>query len=178
MATTDTLFRPFAPKSLSIPNRIVMAPMSRSFAIDGIPAQPQADYYRRRAEGGVGLILGESAVVDRPSAANEPTVPSFYGTQALAGWRGIIDAVHSAGGRMGAQLMHAGSIKSSAIDWEPSSLPESPSGLVTSNIPRGTAMSEEAVADTVAAFAQAAADAKHLGFDTIEMHGAHGYLID
>jgi 2,4-dienoyl-CoA reductase-like NADH-dependent reductase (Old Yellow Enzyme family) len=178
MLATDTLFRPFALKSLSVPNRIVMAPMTRSFAIDGIPRQAQADYYRRRAEGGVGLILSEAAMVDRPSAGNEPTVPSFYGKPALAGWRGVIDAVHAAGGRMGPQFMHAGSVKSSAIDWEPAILPESPSGLVTSDIPRGTAMSEEAVADTVAAFAKAAGHAKRLGFDTIEMHGAHGYLID
>ena len=178
MSSTDTLFRPFALKSLSLPNRIVVAPMSRSLAIDGIPGQAQADYYRRRAEGGVGLILSEAAFVDRPSARNESTVPFFHGEKALAGWERVIGDVHAAGGRMGTQFMHAGSVKSTATDWEPDSLPESPSGLLTKDLKRGQAMTEEAIADTVTAFVRAALDAKRLGFDTLELHGAHGYLFD
>lgn len=79
---------------------------------------------------------------------------------------------------MGPQLMHAGSVKSFSNDWEPDELPESPSGIVAANIHRGTAMTDDAIANTIAAFAQAAADAKRIGFDTVEIHGGHGYLID
>jgi 2,4-dienoyl-CoA reductase-like NADH-dependent reductase (Old Yellow Enzyme family) len=77
---------------------------------------------------------------------------------------------------MAPQLWHTGSTKFQ--DWEPASPVESPSGLLAPDQPRGDAMSEEAIADTVAAFAKAAVNAKHLGFDAVEVHGAHGYLID
>jgi 2,4-dienoyl-CoA reductase-like NADH-dependent reductase (Old Yellow Enzyme family) len=89
----------------------------------------------------------------------------------------VIDSVHTAGGRMGPQLWHTGSTKGMS-GWQPEGDVESPSGLVAPGQPRGAAMSEEDIADTAAAFAKAAADAKKLGFDTIEIHGAHGYLID
>jgi len=89
----------------------------------------------------------------------------------------VIDAVHGAGGKMGPQIWHTGSTKS-AGGWEPESPVESPSGLLAPGAPRGETMTDEAIADTVAAFASASADAKRLGFDLVELHGAHGYLID
>jgi len=173
----DVLFRPFQLGSLELANRIVMAPMTRTFAPGGVPGEANASYYRRRAEGGVGLILSEGTVVGRPASRNEPAIPFFHGEAALAGWQGVIDAVHAAGGKMGPQLWHTGSTAGRS-GWEPDAPVESPSGLLAPGMPRGQAMSEEAIADTVAAFARAAADAKRLGFDTIEIHGAHGYLID
>ena len=176
--STETLFRPFRLKSLAMKNRIVMAPMTRSMAPNGIPGQPQVDYYRRRAEADVGLILSEGTVIDRPVSRNDPNLPSFYGEQALAGWKSVIDGVHAAGGLMAPQIWHTGSTVSPMTDWVPEHPVESPSGLLAPGQPRGQAMSEEAIADTVAAFAKAAADAKRLGFDTVEIHGAHGYLID
>jgi 2,4-dienoyl-CoA reductase-like NADH-dependent reductase (Old Yellow Enzyme family) len=175
---TDALFRPFTVGSLDLPNRIVMAPMTRAFAAGGVPGAIQETYYRRRAAGGVGLILSEGTVVDRPASRNDPGIPFFHGQHALAGWQGVIDAVHTAGGRMGPQLWHTGAVKSFLTDWVPDVAVESPSGYDAPQVPRGEAMSEEAIADTVAAFARAAADAKRLGFDTVELHGAHGYLID
>ncbi|MCC2976967.1 NADH:flavin oxidoreductase [Sphingomonas sp. PL-96] len=175
-ASADVLFRPFRIKSLELPNRIVMAPMTRGFAPAGIPGEPQAAYYRRRAEGGVGLILSEGTVIDRPASRNMAGIPLFHGEQALAGWQQVIDTVHAAGGKMGPQIWHTGSTRSG--DWEPDAPVESPSGLLAPGEPRGETMSEEAIADTIAGFARAAADAKRLGFDTIELHGAHGYLID
>lgn len=175
--STDVLFRPFSVGTLSLPNRIVMAPMTRTFAPNGIPGESNAAYYRKRAEGGVGLILSEGTVVGRPAARNESGVPFFHGEPALEGWKGVIDAVHAAGGRMGPQLWHTGSTRGSR-GWEPDAPVESPSGLVGPGEPRGEVMGEEAIADTIAAFAKAAADAKRLGFDTVEIHGAHGYLID
>ena len=178
LSATDTLFRPFKLRSLSLPNRIVMAPMTRSFAPGGVPGPANAAYYQRRAEGGVGLILSEGTVIGRPAARNDPGIPFFHGEAALAGWQHVIDAVHEAGGRMGPQLWHTGAVKSFQTDWVPEIEVESPSGLDAPGVPRGVAMTDAAIADTIAAFAQAAAAAKRLGFDTVELHGAHGYLID
>ncbi|RST31780.1 NADH:flavin oxidoreductase [Sphingomonas ginkgonis] len=177
MASTDILFRPLTIGSLTVQNRIVMAPMTRVFAPEGVPGPANAAYYRRRAEGGVGLILSEGTVIDRPASRNETGIPFFHGDQALAGWKGVIDAVHAAGSRMGPQIWHTGSTRGPSR-WEPEQPVESPSGLLAPGKPRGGAMSEEDIADTVAAFASAAADAQRLGFDMVELHGAHGYLID
>ncbi|MBT9383929.1 NADH:flavin oxidoreductase [Pseudooceanicola sp. CBS1P-1] len=174
-ATTDTLFRPFTYKGLSLKNRIVMAPMTRGMAPEGIPAEPNAAYYRRRAEHDVGLILSEGTVIDRPASRNLPGIPFFHGA-ALDGWKQVIDAVHAAGGKMGPQIWHTGSTRGG--EWEPEAPVESPSGLVGPGDPRGVTMSEADIEATIAAFAQAAADAKRLGFDVAEIHGAHGYLID
>ncbi|HEX4460823.1 MAG TPA: NADH:flavin oxidoreductase [Polyangia bacterium] len=175
-ANVEALFQPFAIKSLRLPNRIVMAPMTRTFSPAGVPGRDVAAYYRRRAEGQVGLILSEGTVVDRPAARNHPAIPFFHGDAALAGWQHVIDEVHAAGGKMGPQIWHVGAVK--AGDWEPDAPVESPSGLVAPGSARGVAMTDEAIADTIAAFARAAADARRLGFDVVEVHGAHGYLID
>lgn len=175
---TDILFRPFRLGSLELANRIVMAPMTRSFAPLGVLSDASAPYYRRRAEGDVGLILTEGTVVDRPASRNDPGVPFFHGEEALEAWKNVVTAVHGAGGRIGPQLWHTGAVKSFQHDWEPADPVESPSGLAAPDTPRGQMMSEEAIADTVTAFARAAVDAKRLGFDTVELHGAHGYLID
>ncbi|MEI4470145.1 NADH:flavin oxidoreductase [Frigidibacter sp. MR17.24] len=174
LSATETLFRPFAFKGLTLKNRIVMAPMTRGMAPEGLPGQAQADYYRRRAEGDVGLILSEGTVIDRPASRNMAGIPLFHGA-ALPGWKGVIDAVHAAGGKMGPQIWHTGSTRAGA--WEPAEV-ESPSGLVGPDDPRGRAMTDEDIADTIAAFAKATLAAKELGFDVAELHGAHGYLID
>ena len=173
----DVLFEPFAVKSLALKNRIVMAPMTRSFAQGGLPSDPHVAYYRRRAEGQVGLILSEGTVIERPNARNDPGVPFFHG-EALAGWKQVIDAVHAAGAAMGPQLWHTGSIKSMTADWDRDGPAESPSGLIGPGQAHGVAMNEEDIADSVAAWARAALNAKRLGYDTIEVHGAHGYLVD
>ncbi|WP_417844266.1 NADH:flavin oxidoreductase [Thalassospira sp.] len=178
MTSSDVLFKPFKIKSLELANRIVMAPMTRSKAPAGIPGEANAAYYKRRAQGDVGLILSEGTVIDRPASRNEGNIPFFHGDAALAGWKGVIDAVHDAGGKMGPQIWHTGSVTSFLSDWLPDVPVESPSGLEAPNKPRGNAMSDEDIADTIAAFAKAAADAKRLGFDVAEIHGAHGYLID
>ncbi|MBY6262692.1 NADH:flavin oxidoreductase [Azospirillum sp. 412522] len=178
MTATDVLFRPFRIGAMELANRIVMAPMTRSFAVDGRPGAAHAAYYRRRAEGGVGLILSEGTVIDRPASRNDPGVPFFHGDAALAGWKGVIDAVHDGGAKMGPQLWHTGALKSFLTEWVPDSPVESPSGLQAPGVERGVAMSDGDIADTIAAFARAAGDAKRLGFDTIELHGAHGYLFD
>jgi 2,4-dienoyl-CoA reductase-like NADH-dependent reductase (Old Yellow Enzyme family) len=173
----EPLFQPLRIKSLQLPNRIVMAPMTRAFSPHGIPGEDVAAYYSRRAHGGVGLILSEGTVIERPASRNEPGIPFFHGAGALAGWKRVIDEVHAAGGRMGPQLWHVGSVRGMS-GWEPDAPVESPSGLLAPGQPRGEAMTEAAIADVIAAFARAAADAQRLGFDVVELHGAHGYLID
>ncbi|WP_103332306.1 NADH:flavin oxidoreductase [Pseudotabrizicola formosa] len=174
--TSDTLFRPFTLKGLTLPNRIVMAPMTRGMAPDGIPGVAQSDYYRKRAQGGVGLILTEGTVINRPASRNMPGIPFFHGEQAMAGWADVARAVHDAGGKIAPQIWHTGSTRGGK--WEPEAEVESPSGLVGPGEPRGQAMTEEDIADTIAAFAAAAKDAQTAGFDAVELHGAHGYLID
>ncbi|MBV1686305.1 NADH:flavin oxidoreductase [Novosphingobium sp. G106] len=177
-APNDVLFRPFRVKSLELKNRFVMAPMTRFHAPAGVPGESNAAYYRRRAEGQVGLILSEGTVVGRPASRSHAAIPFFHGESALAGWKTVIDAVHDAGGRMGPQIWHTGAAEPVDPDWTPEGLVESPSGLLAPGATHGKTMSEEDIADTIAAFAAAAADAKRLGFDTVEIHGAHGYLVD
>lgn len=175
---SDSLFRPFSLKSLNTRNRIVMAPMTRSFSPDGVPTDAVASYYARRAQGEVGLILSEGTVIDRVSSSNDPNVPHFYGEDALAGWKNVIDRVHASGGKMGPQLWHMGVMDNHPSGWLPSEPFEGPSGIGRPGFVNGKAMTDSDIADTIAAFGRAAADAKRLGFDTLELHGAHGYLID
>ena len=175
----EAALRPFELKSLKLSNRFVMAPMTRNHSPNGVPGQNVADYYTRRAEGGVGLIISEGAIVNRPSACNHFTQPHIYGEAALKGWKTTIDQVHARNGKMGVQLFHVGAMPDPRFDWAPPVPPESPSNLYLPGEPeRGVSMSEEDIADVITAFADAARDAKQLGFDTLEIHGAHGYLID
>jgi 2,4-dienoyl-CoA reductase-like NADH-dependent reductase (Old Yellow Enzyme family) len=177
-SNTQVLFQSFKIKSLELKNRIVMAPMTRSFSPEGIPGEDVAAYYRRRAQDEVGLILSEGTAIDRPAAKNDPDVPFFHGEDALAGWKRVIDEVHGEGGKMGPQLWHVGSVANFQRDWPQPAPIESPSGLMAPDTPRGEAMTDEMIAATIDAYARAAADTQRLGFDTLEIHGAHGYLID
>ncbi|MGS2738526.1 NADH:flavin oxidoreductase [Sinomicrobium sp. M5D2P17] len=161
----DTLFKPFVYKGLSLNNRFVMAPMTRVFAIDGVPAEDVADYYKRRALGEVGLILTEGTVINRRASKNLKDIPDFYGDRALEGWKNVVDGVHAAGGKIAPQIWHVGN--TTAGEWRPDAPLESPD-----------TMSVEDIENTIKAFAESAGYAKDLGFDALELHGAHGYLID
>ena len=173
----DALFKPFDYKGLHLKNRIVMAPMTRSFSPGGVVTDDVVAYYRRRAENEVGLIVSEGTGVDRPISVNDANVPRFHGDKALAGWQRVIDAVHQAGGAMAPQLWHVGAVRARDPEF-PAGPYDSPSGLSRPDKQFGEGMTEEVVADTIAAFAKAAAEAKRLGFEAVELHGAHGYLID
>lgn len=170
---TDSLFEPFHLKSLHIRNRFVMSPMTRSFSPNGIPTNDVAGYYKRRAEGEVGLIITEGTVIDRPGAAANPDVPKFYGDESLAGWQKVLNGVLQSGAQMAPQLWHAGIQENHPAGWLPPAPFEGPSG-----IGNGFAMTDAAIADTIAAFGRAAAIARRMGFNSIEIQGAHGYLID
>ena len=178
MSPTQSLFSPFSCKSLQLPNRIVMAPMTRSFSPGGVPTDDVTAYYRRRADGAVGLIVSEGTVVERPASSNDPNVPRFWGDDALAGWQKVIDGVHAAGGLMAPQLWHMGAVRNRRTPWLPPGPWDSPSGLSSPGKKIAEPMSDADIADTIAAFGRAAGAAKRLGFDAIELHGAHGYLID
>jgi 2,4-dienoyl-CoA reductase-like NADH-dependent reductase (Old Yellow Enzyme family) len=174
----DALFQPFAFKGLNLKNRIVMAPMTRSFSPGGVPTEEVAQYYRRRAAAEVGLIVSEGTGVNRPASLNDPNVPRFHGEKELAGWKRVIDQVHEAGGAMAPQLWHVGAVRTRDPVWSPPGPYDSPSGLSRPEKQFGEPMSEADIADAIDAFATAAKAAKDLGFETIELHGAHGYLID
>lgn len=179
MSNLDVLFSPYRLNTLDLPNRVVMAPMTRSMSRGGVPTAEMAAYYRRRAEHGVGLIITEATGIRRPAALNEPDIPHFHGVAALTRWRTVVDEVHAAGGRIVPQLMHVGQKRSNAVPgWTPPAPYESPSGLSLTGEPVGRPMTDAEVAGTIEAFARAAADAEGLGFDGVELHGAHNYLIN
>jgi len=181
MPDLDILLSPYQLNALTVPNRVVMAPMTRSFSPGGIPTADVAAYYRRRASHGVGLIITEGTGVGRAGALDDPNVPRFHGEAALAGWKNVVDEVHAAGGRIAPQLWHVGNKPSNGAG-ERVALPahryESPSGLSITGERLAEPMSKSDVADTIDAFARAAADAERLGFDGVELHGGHGYLIN
>jgi 2,4-dienoyl-CoA reductase-like NADH-dependent reductase (Old Yellow Enzyme family) len=171
------LFRPLSVKSLELANRLVMAPMTRNFSPGGVPGPDVAAYYRRRAEGGTGLIITEGTYVPHPGAGFSPNVPNFHGDAALAGWQHVVDEVHAAGGKIFPQLWHVGLMPLPGDDFDPKSA-TSPSGYYRGEELIGEPASEQTVEAVITAFGEAAASAKTLGFDGLQIHGAHGYLID
>src|SRR5690606_36992538 len=148
---TQVLFEPIRIKNLALKSRIVMAPMTRSFATDGIIGDEHVDYYRRRAEADIGLVITEGVGIARPSARNEPGVPEFHGN-ALPGWRRVADAVNAVGGAIAPQLWHVGAVRA-RNGWQADVPMESPSGLFSAERAEGRAMGDADIADTIAAFA-------------------------
>lgn len=196
-ASLAPLFDPVRIGGLTLPNRFVMAPMTRSRSPGGVPGADVARYYRARAEGGVGLVITEGIAVPHAAAIGYSGVdvldiPSLYGEDALAGWKHVVDEVHAAGGLIAPQLWHQGAMRLEGTGAFPAARSMRPSGIwgprdrqklvpdsYLSQIPAEVApMSESEIADVIAAFATAAASAREIGFDAIAIHGAHGYLID
>lgn len=186
-AGLDVLFRPIRIKSLALPNRIVMAPMGRLFAPGNVLDPAHFDYYRRRVEGGTGLIIGEASGID-PIAVSHKTSPFFFGDAPLQAWKQAVDTIHAVGGRFMPQLWHAGlaRVPENAAN---SHLPSiGPSGWyipdADSKLRRqpgrqiGEPMTQAEIDVTVRVFGDAAAAAMAIGCDGVEVHGAHGYLID
>jgi 2,4-dienoyl-CoA reductase-like NADH-dependent reductase (Old Yellow Enzyme family) len=192
----DPLLTPFALRGLKLRNRIVMSPMTRGFSPGGVPGRNVADYYTRRAERKVGLIITEGIGVDHPAALgagsmNEDNVPVLHGDAALQGWKHVVGSVHAAGGLIFPQLWHMGPIRQANSGpspgapscrpsgvWGPEGLAQMPPAYLDSMLPLSQPMSDSEIADVIAAFGRSAANAKAIGFDGIAIHGAHGYLID
>ncbi|MFC0337531.1 2,4-dienoyl-CoA reductase [Kushneria avicenniae] len=177
-ALAAPLFEPLSLGPLTIPNRIVMAPMTRNQSPGGVPGEDVAAYYRSRAEGGVGLIITEGTYIDHPGANGYPDVPAFHGEAALAGWKRVVEGVHAAGGRIMPQLWHVGRERRPGVEPDMSVPGFGPMSIIEDGVEVVKAMTEQDMQDVAASFARAARDAKAIGFDGVELHGAHGYLID
>ncbi len=177
-ANVQALFQPFELGSLRLPTRVVMAPMTRSFSPNGVPTDAVVDYYRRRAAAGVGLIITEGTTVGHAAANGYPQVPRFYGEDALVGWKRVVDAVHAAGGRIVPQLWHVGNVRRLGTEPDASVPGYGPMEKRKDGNVVVHGMTQQDIRDVIGAFAQAARDAKAIGMDGVEIHGAHGYLID
>ncbi len=187
MSATDFagLFTPFQLGNVTLPNRIVMPAMGLSRCDDGIPGEAHAAYYARRAEGGTGLVLTEGVYIDHHSSGDNPSLGRFYGDAALAGWRNVAAKVHASGGFCIPELWHVGLIYKTAdtmtggIQVFRSELGQvSPSGYIAPGEQVTDGMTQPQIDEVIAAYGKGAATAMKLGFDGVEIHGGHGYLVD
>lgn len=183
--STECLFEPFRLKGLHLPNRIVLPAMGFHHAEGGVPGVDVANYYARRAMGGVALMFTEGVYVDHPVAGNNPLLMRFNGERPLAGWAEVVRRVHRARGLIMPELWHVGLIyKTEDVlkGNEPTYYPEekqiSPSGYIMPDRKVSEGMSLAEIEDVIQSFARGAEKAKEIGFDGVELHGAHGYLID
>jgi N-ethylmaleimide reductase len=183
--TNIDLFSPLRLGPLQLPNRIVMAPMTRNRAGRGnAPGPLNATYYAQRAS--AGLIISEATQIS-PQGLGYPGTPGIHSAEQVAGWEGVTDAVHAAGGRMFLQLWHVGRISHPSLQPD-GALPVAPSAIA----PTGQAMTEggmkpfvtpraldtSEIAGIVEDYRHAARNARAAGFNGVELHGANGYLID
>jgi N-ethylmaleimide reductase len=181
---TPSLFSTYRLARLDLPNRVLMAPMTRNRAgATGIPTQLNAEYYGQRA--GAGLIISEGTQPS-PSGQGYPGTPGIHNDLQQAGWARVADAVHRTGGRIFVQLMHAGRISHTAI-LPGGAQPVAPSALRPAGElftgegtePFGTprALERDELAGIASDFAQAARRAVAAGADGVELHAANGYLL-
>ncbi len=177
------LFESYELGPLTLPNRLVMAPLTRNRAAGTVPGEINATYYRQRA--GAGLIISEATQVT-PLGQGYPETPGIHSDEQVAGWRKVTEAVHEAGGRIFLQLWHVGRI--SHPSFHNGALPVAPSairpagevftyqGLQETVTPR--ALEADEIPEVVEQFRRGAENAKRAGFDGVEVHGANGYLLD
>jgi 2,4-dienoyl-CoA reductase-like NADH-dependent reductase (Old Yellow Enzyme family) len=188
----EPLLAPLQVRGRPLANRVAMAPMSRYLSPGGAPTAEVAAYYARRAASGLGLIVTEGVGIDHPFAVDHPGVPRLHGEAPLQGWKGVVEAVHAAGGVIWPQLWHQGpmwnvehALGESTMGLRPSGLwgPQDghisiPAEARTRALPETRPMTDAEIQDVIDAYARAAGEALALGFDGIALHGAHGYLID
>lgn len=184
MTTQSPLFTPLTVGDLQLPNRVVMAPLTRCRAAAGrVPTPLMRDYYVQRA--GAGLILSEATAVS-PGGVGYPDTPGLWSDEQVAGWRMVTDGVHTAGGRIMAQLWHVGRVSDPI--YLDGGLPVAPSAiplnghirLVRPERPYATprALETGEIPGIIEAYRKAAENALAAGFDGVELHGANGYLLD
>jgi len=183
----DPIFEPGRLGSLSLPNRLIVAPMTRISATpDGTATAEMAAYYAEYAKGGFGLIITEGTYPDTEYSQSYVNQPGLATKAQAEGWRPVVDAVHGAGGRIAAQLMHGGALtmhnRFASETVAPSAVqpvgeqPPRYHGRGAYPVPR--ALNESEIPAIIAGFAAAATRAVQAGFDGVEIHGANGYLID
>lgn len=179
-----TLFDPITLGDLQLPNRIIMAPLTRCRADEGrVPNALMAEYYTQRAD--AGLILSEATAVT-PMGVGYPDTPGIWSDDQVRGWSNVTKAVHANGGRIFLQLWHVGRISDPLyLNGETPVAPSAiqPAGHVSLVRPikefvTPRALETEEIADIVEAYRQGAENAKAAGFDGVEIHGANGYLLD
>ncbi|WP_066014415.1 12-oxophytodienoate reductase [Endozoicomonas atrinae] len=175
---TRALFTPFSCGKLQLPNRIVMAPMTRNFADNWLPTEALGTYYRRRAEGGVGLVICGGATINHKASNGFDRVPRFYGEEALTRWEAIVEAVHQAGGCFAPQIWHVGERRRPGVGPDPSEPGVGPMDIYENGKHVVRALEKSEIVEIVSAYAAAARDAEAIGCDAVELHGAHGFLID
>ncbi|HEY0341715.1 MAG TPA: hypothetical protein VGC34_12970 [Steroidobacteraceae bacterium] len=174
----EPLFQPLAIRHITLRNRFVMPGMQRGFMDDGAPTPKMVAYMRRCAAGGVGLIISESTSPDHPSAYWQPIMGRIEpGT--LGAWKEVVTAVRSEGAAFLMQLWHPGAMRKVAPGHPLAEYPAwSPSGLIQTGRPNGRAMTLEDLEELKQAYVRAALCAQSLGADGVEVHSAHGYLLD
>ena len=172
------LFAAFESDKLKLKNRIVMAPMTRSFSPGGVPTKEVAAYYRRRAEADVGLIITEGTTINHIAANGYPRVPQFHGEEALAGWKHVVEEVHAAGGKIVPQIWHVGKVRKKGTEPDPTIPGYGPMEVQKDGELVTQGMTLDDIKEVIEAYGDAAKAAYEIGFDGVEVHGAHGYLID
>lgn len=185
MSDTDILFKPLRVGAIELPNRVLMAPLTRNRALaDGTPQEMAATYYRQRAS--AGLIVSEATQISAMGKGYKDT-PGIYTDSHVAGWKRVVEAVHAAGGRIFCQLWHVGRIShvsllpdgaqpfsSSAVTAQTQTFTEN--GFENTSDP--VAMTADDIAVTLDDYEYAAKCALAAGFDGVEVHSANGYLLD
>ncbi|MEQ8745816.1 12-oxophytodienoate reductase [Pyruvatibacter sp.] len=167
------LFQPFAAGGLELSNRVVMAPMTRrKCPRPNVPGDEIASYYARRAS--CGLIITEGVHIDNRNAWDTDDVPGLHTAAQADGWAEVVEAVHEAGGKIAAQLWHTG--RHAAEPIGPSAIPVVRGDGTPKATPRAMTLTD--LAQVRDAFCRSATLAQRAGFDAIELHGAHGYLLD
>jgi N-ethylmaleimide reductase len=174
-----TLFDPYDLAGLRLPNRIVMAPMTRSRATpDGLATPSMAKYYAQRAS--AGLMISEGVHPSR-RGQSMPLTPGLHSDEQVESWKPVTEAVHANGGRIFAQIMHSGRVSrretSGTQPVGPSAIAARDTSVFTTEGPRPAPTPHALTAVEVASYAAAARHASAAGFDGVELHGANGYLI-
>jgi N-ethylmaleimide reductase len=185
MTTSSKLFEPYKLGPISLPNRFVMAPLTRNRAGAGMVPSPLAvEYYGQRAS--AGLLITEASQISQQGQGYQDT-PGIYSKQQVAGWRKVTERVHARGGRIFIQLWHVGRISHTSLQPN-NGAPVGPSAIraigktfvggTFTDISEPRALTLEEIPDIVGGFRRAAVNAIEAGFDGVEIHGANGYLLD
>ena len=172
------LFEPYKLKNLNLRNRVVMAPMTRNQSPGGIPTSEVVAYYSRRAKAEVGLIITEGIEVSHEASSAYPNVPRLDTKEAREGWKRVVNGIKENGGSVIAQLWHCGGFRKLGMQPNPEVPGHTASGLVKPGKKVAHEMTLEDIKQTINAYASDAKYCEEIGFDGVEIHGAHGYLID